>query len=92
MDDKQQHMGLGYQFLPSARELPGGGVMGNAELMADIVKGLQAYAAVNGLYAPQVARNPIITPSVGLRAGGFDANVQPTPMGPRYGIQYSKQF
>jgi len=92
MDDKQQHMSLGYQFLPSARELPGGGVMGNAELMADIVKGLQAYAAVNGLYAPQVSRKPIVMPAYGIRYGGFDANVQPTPMGPRYGIQYSKQF
>jgi len=91
MDDKQ-NLSLGYEFLPTSRELPGGGVVGNAQLMAEIVKGLQAYAAVNGLYAPQVAKNPIITPSVGLRAGGFDANVQPTPMGPRYGIQYSKQF
>ena len=72
--------------------MPGGGVVVNAELLAEIVKGFQAYAGANGLYAPQVARNPIVTPTAGIRAGGFDANVQPTPMGPRYGIQYSKQF
>lgn len=92
MNENKTGLNLGYQFIPSGRELPGGGVVGNAELMADIVKGLQAYAAVNGLYAPQVSRTPMVTPTYGVRVGGFDANVSPTPMGPRYGIQYSKQF